>query len=82
MWKSNRYLWKTEDGKIVEDGDPRSRFLFATPGMELNEKPKVEKPEAEKKAQAESEEKAQAEIEEKAVEGPPEDKSLKTKETK
>lgn len=36
-------LWRTKDGKIVPEGDPRAAFLFATPGMVLEEKPKVEK---------------------------------------
>ena len=36
------HLWKTKDGKIVHDGDPRSAFLFATPGMVLPEKPHIE----------------------------------------
>jgi hypothetical protein len=34
-------LWLTEKGEVVHDGDPRARTLFATPGMELVEKPKV-----------------------------------------
>ena len=35
------HLWKTKDGKIVRDGDPRSAFLFAVPGMVLAEKPEI-----------------------------------------
>lgn len=30
-------LWKTADGAIVPDGDPRAAFLFATPGDEIPE---------------------------------------------
>jgi hypothetical protein len=32
MWPSDRHLYKTIDGRIVEDGHPDARFLFATPG--------------------------------------------------
>jgi hypothetical protein len=30
-------LWKTADGKIVPDGDPRAAVLFATAGDEIPE---------------------------------------------
>lgn len=33
--KLDRKLWLTEDGKVVEDGDPRSAFLFGTEGTEV-----------------------------------------------
>jgi hypothetical protein len=32
MWTADRYLYKTPDGRIVEEGDKDSRFLYATPG--------------------------------------------------
>lgn len=40
-FKCKERLWLTAEGEIVRDGDPRARTLFATPGMELNEAPKV-----------------------------------------
>jgi len=42
-WKCNRRLWKTDDGLIVEEGDPRARRLYAIPGTVLQQRPKVEK---------------------------------------
>jgi hypothetical protein len=32
MWKSDRRLWRTEQGLVVEDGDVNAAFLFATEG--------------------------------------------------
>jgi hypothetical protein len=32
QWTSDRKLWKTADGDVVEDGDARAAFLFATEG--------------------------------------------------
>lgn len=32
MWVSDRKLWKTTDGRVVEDGDPAAAVLYATPG--------------------------------------------------
>lgn len=58
-------LWKTKDGKIVKDGDPRSAFLFATPGMVLPEKPVIEGDNA--KAIEPSEDKAMRLSEDKSV---------------
>jgi hypothetical protein len=32
MWTADRHLYKTRDGRVVEEGHPESRFLYATPG--------------------------------------------------
>jgi hypothetical protein len=32
-WTIDRRLYKTDDGRIVEEGAPGAAFLFATPGM-------------------------------------------------
>ncbi len=51
MWEVDRKLWKTANGEIVEDGDPRARILFAVPGMQLPAKPQIKAtPQAEDKA--------------------------------
>ena len=41
-WNCDQKLWKTKDGKIVPDGDPRAAVLIATPGDTLPQKPKIE----------------------------------------
>ncbi len=70
-WKCNQKLWKSKDGKIVPDGDPRAAFLFATPGMVLEEEPKIEgkKPgkDSDKKLDKKSEGKAIDQSEDKAI---------------
>jgi hypothetical protein len=30
-------LWRTEDGRVVSDGDPEARFLLCAPGDEIPE---------------------------------------------
>lgn len=40
-YRCKERLWLTLEGELVHEGDPRARTLFATPGMELNEAPKV-----------------------------------------
>ena len=41
MWEADRKLWKTANGEIVEDGDPRAKVLFAVPGTMLRDKPRI-----------------------------------------
>jgi len=72
MWTCNKRLWKTVDGKIVEDGDSRARTLFAVPGTVLKEKPMIEK------AMAPAEDKAIDPVEDKAIH-PVEDKAKRSK---
>ena len=67
QWLCNRRLWKTKDGKIVEDGDPRAAFLMATPGMVLGEKPVVEKFPGKQKSLIPDEDKAIKPDEDKSV---------------
>lgn len=59
-------LWKTKEGKIVRDGDPRSAFLFATPGMVLPAEPHIEAIPGEKAVKP-SEDKAVRLSEDKAI---------------
>lgn len=42
MWKCDRKIWRTQKGKLVEDGDPRAWSLVATAGMEFETKPVIE----------------------------------------
>lgn len=71
MWKCDRNLWRGNNGKIYEDGDPHAAFLMATPGMVLESKPVIE---GESKALKPAEDKAIAPDEDKAVK-PAENKS-------
>lgn len=70
QWLCDRNLWKTKNGQIVEDGDPRSAFLFATPGMVLGEKPVVEKLPGEQKSLIPDEDKAIYPDEDKGIAAP------------
>lgn len=67
-----KHLWKTKDGKIVRDGDPRSAFLFAVPGMVLAAEPHIEAMPGEKLVNPKDK---------KAI-TPKEDKALKPEENK
>ncbi len=35
VWTSDRRLWLTPDGKVVEDGDPAARTLLCAPGQTI-----------------------------------------------
>lgn len=76
MWVCNRKLYRTKDGKLVEEGDPRAHVLLFAPGDILANEPVLSSPP--KSGSAQDAPEAQ---DAKAVE-PEEDKAVKPAENK
>lgn len=73
MWTADRHLYLTEDGsRVVEEGDPAGRWLWAGPGTEVpkSDAEKLGAIPAETKQRAQPEDKAAAKPANKAAQRP------------
>jgi hypothetical protein len=76
MWICNRKLYRTKDGKLVEESDPRAEVLLFSPGDVLANEPVTSPPAPPLKG--DGSEKAVKPVEDKAVK-PAADKKRKGK---